>query len=199
MRDGTVSICIWVCLRIWGATLGAPKSPFRPSRSIFAPPSLRFAHLDNINYPPDLSPSHDYDKTCLSLQYRVNFRRQNSLCYFFKKYLSLTLTGFCVLKRDGYWHAFFFVQTVPRVCPVSARMSLSWHSQRHCWLLMYVHKTLLGLPPTVLFMEFGIPPFSKVCRMCASASERAVTSHHRSAQVSERYCPTPPHHSFVGR
>ena len=66
------------------------------------PPSLRFAHLDNINYPPDLSPSHDYDKTCLSLQYRVNFRRQNSLCFFFKKYLSLTLTGFCVLKRVGY-------------------------------------------------------------------------------------------------
>ena len=28
--------------------------------------------------------------------------------------------------------------------------------------------------------------------MCASASERAVASHHRSAQVSERYCPTPP-------
>ena len=95
--------------------------------------------------------------------------------YFFqKKYVLWTLTGFCVLKRVGYWHAFFVFQNVARVCPVSARMSLSWHSQRHCWLLMYFHKTLLG-------------------RMCANASERAVASHHRSAQVRERYCPTPPH------
>ena len=33
--------------------------------------------------------------------------------------------------------------------------------------------------------------------MCASASERAMASHHRSAQVSERYCPTPPHPTTV--
>ena len=56
----------------------------------------------------------------------------------------------------------FIAQSVARVCPVWARMSLSWHSQRHCWLLMYIHKSLLGLPPTVLVMEFGIPSFSKV-------------------------------------
>ena len=65
-------------------------------------------------------------------------------------YSPLTLTGFCALKRVGYWHAFFFVHSVARVCPVSARMSFSWHSQRHCWLLIYIHNTLLGLPPTVL-------------------------------------------------
>ena len=34
-----------------------------------------------INIPPDLSPSHDYDKICLSSQCRVNFWRQNSLLF----------------------------------------------------------------------------------------------------------------------
>ena len=138
--------------------------------------------------PPDLSPSHDFDEIALSSQYRGHFWKQNSLLCFSKKYLSLTLTGFCVPKRVGYGHPFFIVQSVARLCPVWARMSLSWHSQRHCWLLMYIHRLCWAYHQLCWLWNLVFRPSAKFnrhqCLLCA---------HHRSGQVSERYCPTPPH------
>ena len=90
------------------------------------------------------------------------FYAEGSLKFFKNSDVSSTLTVFCVLKRVGYTHPFFPTQSFASVCPVKARRSLSWHSQRHCWLLIYIQRDLLGFPPTVLVMEFGTADFSKV-------------------------------------
>ena len=108
---------------------------------------------------------------------------------FLKKYLSLTLTGFCVPKRVGHGQPFFIVQSFARLCPVWARMSLSWYSQCHCWLLMYIHRLCWAYHQLCWLWNLVFRPSAKSnnghqCLLCA---------HHRSAQVSERYCPTPPH------
>ena len=116
----------------------------------------------NINIPSDLLPSHDFDEIAMSSQYRGNFWKKNSLLFFSKKVSVVNPYRVLCPKTSRIRTPLFIAQSVARVCPVWARMSLSWHSQRHCWLLMYIHKSLLGLPPTVLVMEFGIPSFSKV-------------------------------------
>ena len=90
------------------------------------------------------------------------FYAEGSLKFFKNSDVSSTLAVFCVLKRVGYTHPFFPTQSFASVCPVKARRSLSWHSQRHCWLLIYIQRDLLGFPPSVLVMEFGTADFSKV-------------------------------------
>ena len=96
--------------------------------------------------------------------------------YFFqKKYVSSTLTGFCVLKRVGYAHPFFPLHRFARVCPVKARMSLSWHSQRHCWLRIYIHRCLLGFPPTVLLMELQKRSMTYVGKCKRRLQKRSLT------------------------
>ena len=95
--------------------------------------------------------------------------------FFHKKYVSSTLTGFCVLKRVGYAHPFFPLHRFARVCPVKARMSLSWHSHRHCRLRIYIHRFLLGFPPTLLLMELQKRSMTYVGKCKRRLQKRSLT------------------------
>ena len=149
------------------------------------------------------------------------FGRKTASYFFRKKYLSLTLTGFCVPKRVGYGHPFSslrasqefvlfgrgclchdipnatvdFSCTSTRVCWAYHQLCWLWNlvfrpsakSNRHQCLLCASEWTLIPHPtpphptPCVTWNLFNV-----AWRMCASASERAVASHHSGAQVSER-------------
>ena len=98
----------------------------------------------NINIPSDLLPSHDFDEIAMSSQYRGHFWKKNSLLFFSKKISVINPYRVLCPKTSRIRTPLFIAQSVAS------------------WLLMYIHKSLLGLPPTVLVMEFGIPSFSKV-------------------------------------
>ena len=78
-----------------------------------------------INIPSDLLPSHDFDEIAMSSQYRGHFWKKNSLLFFSKKISVVNPYRVLCPKTSRIRTPLFIAQSVARVCPVWARMSLS--------------------------------------------------------------------------